>query len=285
MTNMGSATSFNLSLASLLLLLTIFVTFSSLFSIKFRISALVAAISGLILQSFHSFEHIIQLKYWSGHRDAPGFMSPIAKNAATGLETIAHHLGFAGSPSLGMELLHLTGNIIFFFGVLSILISVSSNTVQRSRAQIAVIFEGIHLIEHMLLSFLVINGRPAWGASTFFGSLSGSQLSTYRIWWHAIMNIAGLALFAWAYLGGREKSSKYNCAGTAFSAAGILLFTTFFPFIFAFSSISSGGYLSADYLLSVGGMLKIVLSPIVLTALLLIFIGINRLRERVPTNG
>jgi len=122
-------------------------------------------------------------------------MSPLAKQAAAGLESIAANtFGFRDFPTLGMELLHLVGNTLFLLGVLALLIGTPFSN-RRGAATIAFVFEGTHLLEHIILTSSVLNGSPAWGSSTLFANISGAQLSTHRIWWHFVMNIAAGAIF------------------------------------------------------------------------------------------
>jgi hypothetical protein len=68
--------------------------------------------------------------------------------------------------------------------------------------------QGIHGLEHVALTLSVALGaKQAIGLSTWFGLLQpGPGLWTYRIWWHAIANLVGSAIFAVAlYHAWRER--------------------------------------------------------------------------------
>jgi hypothetical protein len=213
-----------------------FVFLIFLLSLRFKVFAVTGVILGLIIQGFHSFEHIIQALYWGNYPLAPAFMSPTAKTAAAGLEALAENVGIIAIPTLGMELLHLVGNLIFLTGALTLLLGKGFSKSQRDKARVLVVFEGIHLLEHVITTSFVVAGQTAWGASVVFGELSGSQAATYRIWWHLIMNVAGFILFAWAALPKSAKPRYFVITGFA------LLCASFIPLLPASSVPKDAGY-------------------------------------------
>lgn len=230
-----------------------------------KVAALVAVVGGVGLQTFHSFEHVIQGFFWFRDPLAPGYMSPLAKKAATGLESIAAHtLGVSGRSTLGMELLHLVGNTLFFLGIVALVLGTQFAS-RRPAAVFALVFEGIHLIEHAALTATTIAGYPAWGSSTLYGNLSGSQLSTHRIWWHLVMNVAALALTIYALV-----AKEYGKSARKISA-GILLVAGLLPVLMANRyGIPTSGYGTNISLLDPSTLTALLANPIPLTAILVL---------------
>ena len=236
---------------------------------KVKLAALLAVIGGVGLQTFHSFEHLIQGYFWARDPLAPGYMSPIAKKAATGLESIASStFGISGRSTLGMELLHLVGNTLFFLGIVALVIGVGFNA-KRPAAKYALAFEGIHLLEHVALTITTVAGYPAWGSSTLYGNLSGSQLSTHRIMWHLVMNVAALALTLYALTSkGYGKSARWVSAGTLLGA-GLL------PVLLAnIYGIPMSGYGTSIQIFDPSTLTALLANPIPITAVL-VLIGAN----------
>jgi hypothetical protein len=248
----------------------------ALLGIRVRMFAWIAVVGGVALQGFHSLEHVVQVVFWGRDPYAAPYMSPLAKQAAAGLESIAANtFGFRGIPTLGMELLHLVGNTLFLLGVLSLLIGIPFSN-RRGAATIAFVFEGTHLLEHVVLTSTVLNGSPAWGSSTLFANLSGAQLSTHRIWWHLVMNVAALALFLWALLRPGLTAKARN------ATVGFLFSVNFLPALVAhFSVEASTGYPSVLQLLA-APVIALLLNPVTFTALLLTQVPI---RKAPPGSG
>lgn len=212
-----------------LLLLFLFVFTIFLGGLKYRFLAVTGVIIGLIIQGFHSFEHLVQVVYWGNYPLAPPFMSPPAKTASAGLEALAQNFNILAIPTLGMELLHLFGNMIFLTGALTLLFGKGFSKSQKDKARILVLFEGLHLLEHVLTTTFVLTGQTAWGASVVYGELSGSQAATYRIWWHFIMNLAGFLLFVWAALPTKVRSRYFFITGASLIGASFIpLVPTYF---------------------------------------------------------
>lgn len=258
-----------------LIALFLFVSIVFILSLRFRFFAVFGVILGLILQGFHSFEHVVQALYWGSHPLAPAFMSPTAKTAAAGLEGLAESFGLVAIPTLGMELLHLVGNLIFFTGALTLLLGKGFSSSQREKARVLVVFEGIHLLEHVITTSFVAAGQTAWGASVVFGELSGSQAATYRIWWHLLMNLAGFILFAWAALPKTAKPRYFYITGLT------LIGASFIPLIPASSVPKDAGYPGINSSSIVTIVFLICISPTFIAGLYSFYEGFIKKRSKV----
>ncbi|WUG24525.1 DUF6008 family protein [Streptomyces sp. NBC_00464] len=153
---------------------------------------------GAVGQLGHFQEHIAQAAYWIAHPDAPAWMTPWGDSLARGMGQID-----SSKPSLGMEVLHLTGNFNFLAGLVGIMV-ITHRAVRslkaRKWAKMGVWMQGIHGLEHVVLTLSVALGAGrAIGLSTWFGALPpGTALTTYRVWWHFVANLIGTAIFATA---------------------------------------------------------------------------------------
>jgi hypothetical protein len=155
-----------------------------------RRPALATVVVGAVgFQLFHFIEHGLQVGYWLLHPKQKPWLTPWAQTGADGLAYWCQLWPGNGTASQrGVEFLHLVGNSVFFAGVIAIFVLARiSNTRSRS-AQGAVLFQGLHLVEHVLLTATVFMTGTGWGASTMFGRWSGTELSTHRVWWHFIVN-------------------------------------------------------------------------------------------------
>jgi Family of unknown function (DUF6008) len=159
----------------------------------FRASATVIAI-GVIGQIGHLTEHVAQVGYWFQHPNSPAWMTPWGNALARGFGQID-----TAKPTLGMEILHLTGNFIFLAGLAAVMVITrrARHTRTRSWAKMGVWMQGIHGLEHLSLTLSVAFGaKQAIGLSTWFGQLTpGPGLVTYRVWWHFIANVIGSFIF------------------------------------------------------------------------------------------
>jgi hypothetical protein len=157
--------------------------------------AAVVAVIALGVQAAHLLEHAAQLGYCVTHpRDAP-WMSPWAMD-------LKHRLAVGGNHALGAELLHLMGNLMFMGGLVALV------AVRRAGGQTfgamghlrtAVFVQALHVAEHVALTSTVLLGSRAIGVSTFFGLVDGSATTSWRVWFHFLINLgassyAGLAL-------------------------------------------------------------------------------------------
>ncbi len=161
----------------------------------YRGSAAVIGI-GVLGQLGHVQEHIAQAGYWLGHPNAPAWMTPWGTGLANGLQAV-----LPNRPTFGMELLHLTGNFIFLAGLAGVMVITRRALKTRARrwAKMGVWMQGLHGLEHLVLTLSVAFGSRAIGLSTFFGLVDpGPGLTTYRVWWHFIANVAGSIIFGLA---------------------------------------------------------------------------------------
>ncbi len=174
---------------------------------KTLISMIIFATVGF--QLFHVFEHGLQLGYWTFNPDAKPWLTPWAESGVSGLAYFCDLTGTQLSKvnKCGAELLHLVGNGIYLVGVSAMFIVAKRSNIKDPVFSGNLFFQGFHFVEHCTLTLtLLINGK-AWGFSTLFGQLSGSELSTYRVWWHfsinAIATILGILALRRLYLGSR----------------------------------------------------------------------------------
>ncbi|WP_234357224.1 DUF6008 family protein [Streptomyces sp. NBRC 110028] len=151
---------------------------------------------GVIGQVGHFQEHVSQAGYWIAHPNSPAWMTPWANSLSRGMGQID-----TTKPSLGMEILHLTGNFIFLAGLVGIMLiakRVAGNLKSQKWAKMGVWMQGIHGVEHIVLTASVALGASrAIGLSTWFGTIDpGPALTTYRVWWHFVANLIGTAILA-----------------------------------------------------------------------------------------
>ncbi|WP_123812993.1 DUF6008 family protein [Myceligenerans xiligouense] len=153
---------------------------------------------GVIGQIGHMLEHVAQAGYWIMNPYAPAWMTPWGTGLANGFGVVD-----PTKPSLGMEILHFVGNMLFLAGIVGVMQltrRVTYRSTARKCATMGVWMQGIHGVEHLVLMLSVWLGAPtAIGLSTWFGLIDpGVALSTHRIWWHFLANVLGSAIFGLA---------------------------------------------------------------------------------------
>ena len=191
-------------------------------------------------QVFHLLEHGLQLGYWALNPKEKPWLTPWAE---TGVDGLAYWCstwpGKGAAGARGGELLHLVGNSIFFAGVVAMLALALAAGLRSSTVRGTVIFQGLHLVEHLVLTLTLFVSGSAWGASTMFGRWTGSELSSHRVWWHftvnAIATVLGLLALRSLYRAGAlavrpaaaEVVHRYSlrrlAGGTALGVAGLQL--------------------------------------------------------------
>jgi len=238
--------------------------FHVLFAKKHKMAAYILAGAVVGFQAFHTLEHIIQTVFWSRNMWSAPYMTPFAKSIASGLETIHRkYFDITSAPTLGMELLHFYGNLVFLIGILALYIS-PHFIARRKLIMYPLIFEGVHLLEHTTLLISVILGASPWGASTLFASLTGSQLSIHRIWWHLIMNFTAFLLTVLALT-----IKRLPALTTVITT---VITTNLIPIIVAFNyGAANSGYYSIDSLASSKVILSLIINPIFFTGVYLIY--------------
>ncbi|HEX5116328.1 MAG TPA: DUF6008 family protein [Pseudonocardiaceae bacterium] len=150
---------------------------------------------GILGQLGHLQEHVAQAGYWVLHPEAPAWMTPWGSALATGFQVVD-----PARKTLGMEILHFAGNLIFLSGLAALMVITSRARATKARrwAKMGVWMQGIHGLEHLSLMLSVwLGAKQAIGLSTWFGLLDpGPGATTYRVWWHFIANVIGSVIFA-----------------------------------------------------------------------------------------
>lgn len=144
------------------------------------------AVAGVTFQVLHFIEHIAQLGYWFMHPTAAPWLTPWA---ASGRDVLAA----GGSPVTGTEWLHLLGNAIFFVALVAMWMLLGFrrlSLVKYGSLKKAIGWQGFHLAEHVALTATWLMFGTAVGVSTFFGLVGGGALlSSYRVWFHFLLNL------------------------------------------------------------------------------------------------
>jgi hypothetical protein len=145
------------------------------------------AVAGVAFQVFHFAEHIAQLGYW--------FMHPLEKPWLTPWATVGRDmLAVGGNAVTGAELLHLTGNVIFFVGLVGmcVVLECKRKSLKNYTAlKKGIGWQGFHVVEHLALTITWLVYGKAIGVSTLFGLVgAGPFMSSYRVWWHFSINLA-----------------------------------------------------------------------------------------------
>jgi hypothetical protein len=152
---------------------------------------------GVVGQIGHLQEHVAQAVYWIWHPESPAWMTPWGMGLAKGFQQVDKQ-----RATLGMEILHLTGNFIFLAGLAAVVVVTkrARGTKARKWGRMGVIMQGIHGLEHLALTISIwLGAKEAVGLSTWFGQLKpGPGLVTYRVWWHFWANVIGTFIFVMA---------------------------------------------------------------------------------------
>jgi len=143
------------------------------------------AIAALVFQVVHFVEHLGQLGYWLGHPAEAPWLTPWA---AEGRDALA----IGGETALGNELLHLLGNLIFLAGLIALaaLCRRAGRTADDfPDLRAALVIQGFHVGEHVALTTTTAIYGNAIGLSTFLGLVSGPAMTSYRVWFHLLINL------------------------------------------------------------------------------------------------
>lgn len=159
------------------------------------------AIAALVFQVVHFIEHVAQLGYWMSHPAAAPWLTPWAIAGRDALIV-------DGTPASGNELLHLLGNLIFLVGVFALVALVWR--VGQSIGEVPFLkpglwLQGIHVIEHVVLTGTYLAMGKAAGFTTLFGLAEGAFGSGLRVWAHFLLNLVGTYFVVRAVLDMRRR--------------------------------------------------------------------------------
>lgn len=147
------------------------------------------AVVATIVQLYHLLEHFRQLDAWFHDPTGQPWMSGLFMIADRGFALIA---GRGSQPAVGMEIVHLIGNSIFFIGIVAWRRHFANKWVKW-----AYWLQGFHVIEHIGLTATMLAWSAPLGLSTLYGlapHLGATVATSYRIWWHFTMNLAATSL-------------------------------------------------------------------------------------------
>lgn len=145
------------------------------------------AVAALIFQVVHFVEHVAQLGYWMTHPTEAPWLTPWAM-AGRDLLVVD------GTPASGNELLHLVGNLIFLAGLVALIALVwrlGQSIGEVPFLKPALWLQGIHVLEHVLLTGTYLAAGKAIGFTTLFGLAQGPFGSGLRVWAHFLLNLVG----------------------------------------------------------------------------------------------
>lgn len=141
------------------------------------------AVSGLVFQAVHFIEHVAQLGYWLARPLATPWLTPWA---VAGRDQLA----VGGDAALGNEILHLVGNLVFLAGLGALYLYRHRQTLATPLAlRVAMVIQGFHVAEHMALTLTAAAWGKTVGISTFFGLVDGPVMTSYRVWFHFLVNL------------------------------------------------------------------------------------------------
>jgi hypothetical protein len=171
----------------------------------------IAVLLGIAFQIGHFFEHLFQFGMWLFSERSVAWMSPPVM-------AMVHWIGASMYPAaemkrqmgVGMEVLHLIGNGIFLATIAGLYYG---NFMRNRLVKWALVIEGLHLLEHVMLTLSIIYVGKPLGVSTLFGNniaWFGQEWGVgYRVAWHFLMNLVPTILVMKAvmqYLKGRKAS-------------------------------------------------------------------------------
>lgn len=171
---------------------------------------LIVTLGALVFQLGHFAEHTAQMLQWVLHPQRGPWMSTWANDLALNLGQIdpARASETTTAMQRGVELLHLVGNAIFLVGSAGLLFLLAPGSKARSWARATFVVQALHTAEHVALTLTILFGGRAIGISTGFGAFDGTRLSTYRVWWHGLVNFLATVLAVVAVLVWRESTSE-----------------------------------------------------------------------------
>lgn len=147
------------------------------------------AAGGLAFQVIHVLEHLLQLSFWALRPEDKPWLSSWAAGTADGLQYFCSLVPIAGTPtSLGVEMLHLTGNVVFLGALTAWQVAMRSENRTIRALTIAERVQLFHVVEHVVLVGSLLAFDKALGLSTAFGAIDGAALVALRVWFHFTIN-------------------------------------------------------------------------------------------------
>lgn len=145
----------------------------------------------MAVQTAHTVEHGLRLLHWVADPAAIS-TTPWAGWAADALAGAFA----AGDRMAGMELLHLTGSVIFQVGIVAGLAIARRRLLDARRLHQAALVQGLHLLEHAALTVTVLTGGAAVGVSSLFGRLEPMSPAwiAVRVLFHVTVNLVAVWL-------------------------------------------------------------------------------------------
>jgi hypothetical protein len=143
------------------------------------------ALAALAFQAVHLVEHLAQFGYWTTHPSEAPWLTPWA---AQGRDALA----VGGEAALGNELLHLLGNLVFLGGLLAMVMlfrTAGGAPGDLRSLRTATMIQGVHVAEHVALTTTSFLFGKAIGLSTFLGLVEGPAMTSYRVWFHFLINL------------------------------------------------------------------------------------------------
>lgn len=148
------------------------------------------AAGGLAFQVIHFLEHALQLGFLVLKTRESAWLSSWASGTADGLQYFCTLIPLSETPaSLGVEMLHLTGNMIFLGALTAWQVAMRGEQRNIRNLNIAEKVQLFHVAEHVLLVGSLIGFGNALGISTLFGTASGTTLVTLRVGFHFGINL------------------------------------------------------------------------------------------------
>ncbi len=193
-------------------------------------------VAALLFQLFHLAEHSAQMIQWALHPQRGAWMSTWGTDIALGLGRVGNPSEVTTQTQQGVELLHFVGNLVFMIGAVGLVYFTRNLPRAQSWARATLVVQGLHLLEHVMLTVSLFVTGTAVGVSTGFGLLNGTQLSTYRVLWHGLVNLvatasAGVAVLLWRRaVAGRPSTERLS---TSPLVPALLALALLVPFVVA----------------------------------------------------
>jgi len=151
------------------------------------------AAGGLTFQVIHALEHFLQFAIWFTNPSTP-WLSSWASGTADGLQYFCSLVPLADTPTtLGVEMLHLTGNTIFLGALTAWQVAMRRTGRNIVSLNIAEKVQLFHVAEHFMLVGSLLAFGEALGISTAFGAIGGTTLVAVRVWFHFSINAVATA--------------------------------------------------------------------------------------------